>query len=162
MGGFEVGAGTGTILTFDGTQYEGLEVKIDEVPIGLLMDIAEKYDALTAEEVDMKAGMKLFRDLIESFATVLEEWNVTRKGEPVPATLDGLRLMGRTFVMAILGAWFNGTVQADEELGKDSGSGTTSPEALTAMAAQSSSLPSSPPQRLLSGSATGGTCCRRR
>ena len=58
-GGFEV-SGTGTILTFDGTPYEGLEVKVDEVPVGLLMSIAENYTALTGGNVDVQTGMKIF------------------------------------------------------------------------------------------------------
>jgi hypothetical protein len=147
MAGFEVGGGTGTILTFKGT-YEGLEVKIDEVSVGLLLDLAEKYEALTGGGASTVTQVKLIRDLIEGFALVLEEWNVTRKGEPVPATADGLRSMGREFVTTVIGAWFTGIAAADEELGKGLPSGGTSPEELAAMAAASSSLPSSEPQKL--------------
>jgi hypothetical protein len=161
--GFEVGGGTGTILTFEGTPYAGLEVKVDEPPIGLLLEIGEKYAALTSGgEASMQGQMKLIGDLIAGFAQVLEEWNVTRKGEPVPATLEGLRLMGHKFVVAVIGAWFTGSVAVDEDLGKGSASGGTSPEELAATAALSSSPLSSEPQRLLSACATGGTCCRRR
>ena len=161
--GFEVGGGTGTILTFEGTAYAGLEVKVDEPPIGLLLDIGEKYEALTSGDVvTMQDQVKLIRELMGGFAQVLEEWNVTRKGKPVPATLEGLRLMGHKFVVAVIGAWFTGTVAVSDDLGKGSASGGTSPEELAATAALSSSPLSSEPQRLLSACATGGTCCRRR
>ena len=53
-----------------------------------------------------------------------------------------------TFAMTVIGAWLTGSVQADEDLGKGSASGGTSPEELAAMAAASSSLPSSEPQKL--------------
>lgn len=161
MAGFDVGS-TGRILTFEGTPYEGLEVKVDEAPLGLLLDIMEDYSRLTGEELDVKTAAKVFRQLLENFAVVLEDWNAERKGEPVPATLDGLRTLGSNFVTTLIGAWLTEKVQAGEELGKDSGSGATSEADLTAMAALSASLPSSSPQRLLSGSATAGTACRRR
>ena len=74
---------------------------------------------------------------------MLEDWNVTRKGEAVPPTYEGLLTLDTQFVMAIVGAWLTGTTGADEELGKDSPSGGSSQEALTAAAALSSSLPSS-------------------
>lgn len=146
MGGFDIGS-TGQILTFEGTPYEGLEVKIDEAPLGLLTDMMEDYSKLTGEDVDVATAAKSLKTLMENFAGVLEEWNVERKGKPVPPTLDGVRSVGSKFFTAIIGAWLTGNVEADEELGKDSGSGGSSEAALTAMAAQSSSLPSSSPQR---------------
>lgn len=160
--GFEVST-TGTVLAFpEGSKYAGLEVTVDEAPVGLLLDIMENYSKLAGETVDMAMAAKVFPVLLKGFASVLEGWNATRKGKPVPATLEGLRSLGQGFVLAVIGAWLTGSVQADDELGKGSASGGTSPEALAAMAALSTSLPSSEPQRLLSGCATGGTCCRRR
>jgi hypothetical protein len=161
VGGFDVGS-TGRILTFEGTPYEGLEVKVDEAPLGLLTDIMEDYAKLTGEDLDMKTAARVLKKLMENFAVVLEEWNAERKGVPVPPTLDGLRSLGSNFFTAIVGAWLTENVEADEELGKDSGSGGTSEAELAAMAASSSALPSSSQQRLLSGSATAGTACRRR
>jgi hypothetical protein len=161
VGGFDVGS-TGRNLTFEGTPYEGLEVKVDEAPLGLLTDIMEDYARLTGEDLDVKTAARLLKGLMENFALVLEEWNAERKGVPVPPTLDGLRSLGANFFTAIVSAWLTGNVEADEELGKDSGSGATSPEELTAMAALSSSLPSSSPQKLLSAWPTAGTACRRR
>ena len=146
MGGFEV-SGTGQKLDFTGTKYEGLEVTIDAAPLGLLLDVAEKYSTLTDGDVDMKAAMPIMSALVERFADVLEEWNVTRKGEPVPADLAGLRSLDAKFVLAVIGAWVTGTAEADDDLGKDSPSGGSSPEALTAAAALSSSLPSSSPPK---------------
>ncbi len=161
--GFEA-PGTGKILTFEGTPYEGLEVTVDSASIGLLTGVAEHYEALAGltAESDLKSALPALNKLLSLFAGVLEGWNVTKRGKPVPATLAGLQSLDVLFVIGIVRAWLTGSVQADEELGKDSGSGETSPEALTAAAALSSALPSSEPQRLLSGSATGGTACRRR
>jgi hypothetical protein len=159
---FEVST-TGSVLTFpEGSKYAGLEVTVDEAPVGLLLDIMENYSKLAGAEIDMKTAAAVFPVLLGGFAVVLEDWNLTRKGEPVPPTLEGLRTLGQSLVLAVIGAWLTGKTSADEELGKDSGSGASSQEVLTAAAGLSSSLPSSSPQRLLSGSATAGTACRRR
>ena len=161
--GFEA-PGTGRQLDFKGTPYEGLEVTVDSVSVGLLRKIAGHYESLEALHAkgDLKAAAPALTMLLELFAGPLESWNVTKRGEPVPATFEGLDSLDVVFAMAIIRAWMTGTVAADEELGKDSPSGESSQEALTAMAAQSSSLPSSPPQRLLSGSAGSSAACRRR
>lgn len=145
---FEVST-TGSLLTFpEGSPYAGLEVTVDEAPVGLLLDIMENYSKLAGTEVDMQTAAAVLPLLLNGFAGVLEGWNATRKGEPVPATLEGLKSLGQAFVLAVIGAWLTGKTSAGDELGKDSPSGETSPEVLTAAAALSSNLPSSGQQRL--------------
>lgn len=142
-GGFEVST-TGSVLTWpENSRYAGLEVTVDEAPVGLLLDIMGNYSKLSGETVDVATAAAVFPLLLEGFASVLESWNVTRKGEPVPATLEGLRSLGQGFVLTVVGAWLTGQTSADDDLGKGSPSGGTSPEELAQMAALSSSLPSS-------------------
>lgn len=145
--GFEA-PGTGNALNFAGTKYEGLEVTVDSVPFGMLMAVMGDYEAATSGALTSAQAMPLIDRLIDRFGELLESWNVTRRGEPVPPTAEGLRSLDAAFVLEIMGAWLTGSVQADEELGKDSGSGGTSAAELEAMAALSASLPSSSPQRL--------------
>jgi hypothetical protein len=147
MGGFEA-PGTGNVLDFTGTPYEGLEVTVDSASVGLLMDIMGDYEAITAEDVNVKAALPVMSRLLGNFGELLESWNVTKRGKPVPASAEGLRSLDIHFAMAVIGAWLTGTTGADEELGKDSSSGGSSQEALTAAAALSSSLTSSPGPRL--------------
>lgn len=143
VGGFEVST-TGSVLTFpEGSKYHGLEVTVDEAPLGMLLDIMEDYSRLSGENLDMATAAKVLKSITAGFAGVLEGWNATRKGEPVPATLEGLRSMGQAFAMAVIGAWLTGNVAADDDLGKGSPSGGTSAEELAAMAARSSSPASS-------------------
>ena len=139
---------TGSVLTFpDGSRYAGLVVKLDEPPIGMVADVMRKYARFTSGNVTADEAAALVESLTEGFAGVLEEWDAERKGVPVPATLEGVRSLGTTFVMGLIGAWVTGAVTVDEDLGKGSGSGGTSPEALAAMAAASSSPASSSPQK---------------
>lgn len=142
MGGFEA-PGTGQQLDFTGTKYEGLAVTVDSAPLGMLTDIMEDYGTLTAEDLDVKTAIPVLKRLLEQFGAVLESWNVQRRGQPVPATYEGLRQLDASFVLDIIGAWLTGTTQADAELGKGSISGGSSPEEQAAMAALSRSLPSS-------------------
>lgn len=142
MGGFEVGT-TGNVLDFTGTKYEGLEVRIDEAPLGVLLDVMEDFARLEGKTLDVPTAARVLRSMIVSFAQVLEGWNVERKGKPVPPTEEGLRSLGAEFVTDIVRAWLTGTAEPGDDLGKDSGSGETSPGELTAAAALSRSLPSS-------------------
>lgn len=148
--GFEA-PGTGNKLDFTGTKYEGLEVAVDSVPLGMLTEIMEDYSALTSlttETPDMTVALPVVLKLLGQFGEVLESWNVTKRGKPVPATAEGLRSLDLTFAMAIVGAWVTGTAQAPDPLPGSSESGGSSAAALAAMAAASSSLPSSEPQNL--------------
>lgn len=161
MGGFEA-PGTGKILVFEDPAYEGLEVKTDSVPLGLFMGILKDYSALTAETLDVAKAAPVIEQLLKQFGEVLEEWNVTRRGEPVPATYEGLCMLDPAFAMAVIGAWVGSSAAASPPLPGSSLSGGTSGAELAAMAALSSSLPSSSPQKLLSAWPTAGTACRRR
>lgn len=138
--------GTGTKLDFAGTPHEGLEVTIDSVSIGLMTDMLEAYSLIGSGQLgkdELAKAAPLLARLFGGFAGVLESWNVTRKGEPVPATLDGVRSLDMMFVLDIIGAWITGTTSAGDDLGKGSASGMTSQEELIAAAGLSRSLPSS-------------------
>lgn len=129
---------TGADLDFTGTRYEGLEVRTGSVPLGMLLDIADK-----AAVIDQKTGPGDLRGLFSMFASVIEAWNVEdAQGRPVAPTLDGLLSQDAAFVMAIITGWIRAMSQAPPPLPASSGSGGTSPEALAAMAQMSRSLPS--------------------
>lgn len=139
--GFEAPS-TGSKLDFTGTPYEGLEVTADSVPMGMMLDVMAAYTAFTEGGNDPARIAPAFASLSESFASVLESWNVERKGVQVPATLEGIRSLDFTFAVAIIVAWITGTTSAPPPLPGDSTSGSSSPEATAAMAALSRSLPS--------------------
>ena len=130
---------TGVKLTFEGSMYEGLEVTMDSVSTGTVLDIMEKFEA--AKNGDPAAMIVL----LDGFAKALEAWNIEdrKTGDPVPATLDGLRTLDFTLAMAIIGAWIGSVTSAPPPLPGNSGSGGTSPEGpIPALAALSQNLPS--------------------
>lgn len=118
-------------LDFSDTQYTGLEIAVRGTTIDELLQL----------ETLMEDPEKV-RHLFEAFAGLIVSWNVTRKGEPVPMTAQGLRSLEDSFVMAVISAWYRSVVQAPPPLPGTSGSGGTSPEAALDLASQSASLPS--------------------
>ena len=134
MTGFEP-PGSGAKLDFSDTAYAGLEVTMDAVSLGDLLDIQDVAETGTGAAA---------REMVTRFAKCLESWNVTRNGEPVPATLEGVLSLDAVFIGAIVKAWTQGTAEAPPPLPGGSPSGGSSAEGSTlGLAAASRSLPSS-------------------
>ena len=130
---------SGQKLDFSETAYRGLEVTMDALSLGDLLDIQDLADAAQGGDVAGAAA----REMVKRFADHLESWNVTRKGEPVPATLEGALSLDAVFVGAIVRAWTQGTAEAPPPLPGGSSSGGTSAGASTlGLDAASRSLPS--------------------
>ena len=126
---------SGQKLDFSETAYAGLEVTMDAVSLGFLLDIQD-----LAEQA--AAGMAV-RQLFAMFADALESWNVTRNGEPVAPDLAGVLAQDAAFVSAIVQAWQQGLAQAPPPLPGGSHSGASSAaESTLGLAASSGSLPS--------------------
>ena len=140
MAGFEP-PGSGQKLDFSETAYAGLEVTMDAVTLGDLLDIQDLADAAAAGGTGAAAAV---REMIARFAKHLESWNVTVKDAPVPPTLEGALSLDAVFVGAIVRAWTQGTAEAPPPLPGGSPSGGTSAEASTlGLDAASRSLPNS-------------------
>jgi hypothetical protein len=140
VGGFEA-PGTGLILDFAGTEFDGLEITVDSVSLGTLTEIMEAYSEAT-DDASSTAGMVALSTVCTRFAGCLQSWNLERRGERVPADYDGLMSLDHQFALKLVKMWMQRTTQASPELGKDSPSGGTSPEVLTTAAALSAALPS--------------------
>jgi len=130
-------------LTFE--DRPGLEVAARSVTLERWMEITglSGDGALSATSLP-DGGPPPSGGLQEGFAQNLVSWNLTSKGEPVPATAEGLRSLDTGFARELVKAWLeavSGVIPAG--LGKDSPSGGTSGEASLGLANSSKSLPSS-------------------
>ena len=76
-----------------------LEVMCREPSVGQLLTLTE-MGALDQKTISPAR----LRDLFALFAGLLDSWNVTRKGEPVPATYEGVVSQSPGFVMEVIGA----------------------------------------------------------
>ena len=120
-------------LIFEDTP--GLEVFAREPSVDQLMQMAKLGD-VDAKKLDMATMQTMFR----TFAGLLESWNVTRKGEPVPADYDGVATMSAGLVMKILNALARAVAEPDPTLPGGSPSGGTSAAVPPALASASRSL----------------------
>lgn len=137
-------------LDFEGTEYNGLEVKMRATKLGALfgapelLGIKERIDAggstLPAAD-DLDRIMDQYRELAEH----LVSWNLEiPAGTPVPATLDGLKALEVPLVNVIAQTWRTAMGEVAPPLSGGSSSGPL-PDVL--------SVPMAPiPESLLSSS----------
>lgn len=120
-------------LRFEDPDLQGLVVKVESAPVGAIMcatELAGLQDldfsdrmSLSAEELTTLG--KLI-ELFEMFADALIEWNLTKKGEPVPATLEGIKRQDTGLIMYIIHQWANASGGVSDPLEKPSTSGQQS------------------------------------
>ena len=95
-------------LTWEDPAMAGLEVTVREPSIDGMM-------SMTALDIPdaKKATVAQLRSVFETFATLLDSWNVERKGVPVPATYEGIVSLAPAFAMEIIEAVGRGFTRAD-------------------------------------------------
>ncbi len=108
-------------MTFEGTDYDGAEIKLRlDVSIAfylMLQDLLASNEPFTA--------IKPFGD------DVLIEWNLLdRNGDSIPATGDGMQSLSPAFATLILSNWVEEVVRTPDPLEGSSGNGVTSGEPL--------------------------------
>lgn len=103
-------------LDFEGTEYDGLIVKVRGLTTGEYLDLV----SLSASE-----GDKETEGLLKLLATHLVSWNLEddETEEPVPTTYEGIRSNDFNMNMAIVNAWTNALVSLPEKTEKKSSSG---------------------------------------
>jgi len=124
MSGFEV-QDTTIGLDFSETDYAGLHVKVRAGTVGAFLDM---QDLAAADET---------RKLFQQFGNLIVEWNITRGGEPVPATYEGLLSLEPAFAEMIVTVWQKNATSVPAPLDETSPSGETSPAAALAQASRS-------------------------
>lgn len=132
----------------EGLDLHGLEIRAKSVPLAQFLKI---YNLTKDVKSDDDISLEDMEQLFEMFSEVLVSWNLEEPGtrgkkKPVPATKSGLYSQDLSFVMTVITQWVAvaAGVSDDEggDLGKDSTSGTTSPEASLELATLSKSLAS--------------------
>lgn len=91
-------------LDFDGTDLEGLEVRMRAGKLGDMLD-PTNADLGIDKENPTAEDIKAVRAKFEKVAEHLESWNLVEDGVPVPATVDGLMRQEPSFVGRIFAAW---------------------------------------------------------
>lgn len=101
-------------LDFEGTEYDGLQVRMRASTLGALFDapellgIKERVDAAAGGGLSLPAADDLnrFVDQYRDLAEHLVSWNIDAPdGTPLPATLDGLKTLELPLVGQIVQTW---------------------------------------------------------
>jgi len=104
MSGFEIKPQRYATLKFEGTEWEGLEVRVRlDVPLGILMEV----QALSASETEALEMFPIFAD------NALDSWNAEIGGELLPATAEGIKSLPLEVNLLMVRAW----IKAVQELG---------------------------------------------
>jgi hypothetical protein len=108
-------------LRWEDPAMAGLEVTVREPSIDQMM---------TMTGMDVPGARKIspaqFRVVFELFAGLLDSWNVTRKGEPVPPTYEGVTSQTPAFITKIIAAVGEEFAKPDPTLPAGSSAGETS------------------------------------
>jgi hypothetical protein len=91
-------------LNFEDPQYQGLVVEMTGLKVGLFMEVAElgDFDAARLKRAGASKVLRVF-DIV---AGGLHQWNVIDDaGEPVPASLDGIKTQEFPFILMLLEQW---------------------------------------------------------
>lgn len=112
------------VLSFDEkTRWNGLIVKMESAPIGVLFDAARLGEQIRAEANQMKQ-LSLVETLLNAIGGCLVSWNVERKGIAVPATLEGLRGQPLDMVLEIVQSWTKAVAEVPVPLVRPSTNGS--------------------------------------
>jgi hypothetical protein len=104
------------------------------IEITQLSGLLETPEGRTAENIEKQYTL---------FAQYLQSWNLDGDDDqPVPCTYEGLKSQDLEFVLTIMRADLAAVAAVPGDLGKDSPSGETSPEASLRLASASQSLAS--------------------
>lgn len=116
-------------LAFEDEDYEGLVVRMKSLKLGRVRKLA----ALTDDE---SVGGEDFSEMVDLFLEGFVSWNLEDEDDqPIEATREAVDDMEPQFFMDILMTWLDGMINVSPDLGKDSGSGATSPVPLPTMEA---------------------------
>lgn len=118
-------------LIFEDPEMAGLEARVKLPAMAVVLKVASMQGA----RVDADG----FKDLVADFADCLVEWNLEKKGEPVPPTLEGLLEQDQDLLIMLVDAWQSGLAGVDAPLETPSRDGEPSLVASIPMAPLSES-----------------------
>lgn len=99
-----------------------------------------RLQALTG--ADLEEALAVIETLFIKFAKSLRQWNLIEQGEPVPATVEGVRSQDFDFILEITLAWMDAIASVDTPLPPPASSPGSSQDLSLPMEPLSPSLPS--------------------
>lgn len=108
------------LLDFQGGPHQGAEVRcVLDVEIGTLL----WFESMQRMQGNVAEVARMFQRFGDEF---LVSWNLTRGGEPLPASGAGMLRVTPAFAMALVDAWMRAVAEVPLPLGSPSSAGATS------------------------------------
>lgn len=109
-------------LDFEGTEYDGLEVKVRGLTTG------EYLELISLSAPGTEGDSKETDGMLRLFASHLISWNLVDEdnNEPIPSTFDGIKTNDLTMNMFIVNAWTSAMVEVPASTEKKSPTGVDS------------------------------------
>jgi len=122
-------------LLFEGTEYDGLEITTSSLSVAELQEVTRSSASAVEGDVSTALGMvKASDELLRKFADSIVTWNLEEEDDtPILPSFEAVASLEPAFLMTIVSAWMGAITGVSPDLGKDSGSGETFPEALIPM-----------------------------
>jgi hypothetical protein len=106
-------------LDFEGTEYDGLEVKVGGLTTGEFLELIGLSAPGTEESNETEKMMQFF-------SAHLVSWNLEDENdEPVPATFDGVKTNELAMNQFIVSSWISALADVPEATEKKSSGGET-------------------------------------
>ncbi len=131
------------VLKFE--DHPGLEVVMKGLPVGEFLELAQMAGRLQGRNLlalsgeELAGAIEATDGLFAKFAAALVSWNLDENGQPVPATVDGVRSQDLDFILELLLAWMDAVVAVDTPLPQPANGQGTSLEASMPMETLSAS-----------------------
>lgn len=122
------------VLRFEDPDFEGIEVRIRSTSLGKVVALRDQADAARRG-----SGLDEISELVDQFVEKLDSWNIEDDNGAVPPTREGLLSLDFTDALYLITSWFDAMTAVDNDLKKESTSGTSSPEVSIPMETLSSS-----------------------
>lgn len=119
------------------TPYHGLVVNVAGMTIGEYNEMMHGYlrtVKVKTDEEKAEANMASSDYIREIFAAKVRDWNLTRKGEPVPVSKEVLDGLDSRLSVVLVRRWMDELTSLPESLVGKSSDGGVSPDQLTALA----------------------------
>ena len=105
-------------LVFDGTEYEGLEVKVRGLTTGEYLELVSLSAPGTEGDKETEGMLRMFSEHLVSWNLIDDETN-----EPVPTTYEGVKSNDFLMNMFIVNAWTDAIANVPEQTEKKSPAG---------------------------------------
>jgi hypothetical protein len=112
-----------TLAWPEGSPFHGMQVVVTSMSIETLMRIDEIAMDIEAADASPEGRQRMYAAVRERAKVLADhgiEWNLTRRGEPLPFDADGVLALEKKQVVAIINGWIQAVTEVPDPLPESS------------------------------------------